>query len=145
MRSLPFVVFVALGLLVLAAGCKKKAPSPGPEPMPGPQPAGPGPTIDPSDPHAAAKTTFQQRCVRCHQSGGGVAGGPPAGGPPGRGMGRGPDLSKVAANPEHTRDWLAAHIRDPQAHKPESRMPKFAGQLSDDEIGKLADYLAGLK
>jgi cbb3-type cytochrome oxidase cytochrome c subunit len=58
---------------------------------------------------------------------------------------RGPDLSKVAAESKHSRDWLAEHIKDPQQHKKESRMPKFGGRLSDDDLNAVVDYLASLK
>jgi cbb3-type cytochrome oxidase cytochrome c subunit len=58
---------------------------------------------------------------------------------------RGPDLSKVAAESEHTRDWIKEHIKDPQQHKNNSRMPKFAGKLSDEDLNAVVDYLASLK
>jgi cbb3-type cytochrome oxidase cytochrome c subunit len=59
--------------------------------------------------------------------------------------GKGPDLAKVGADPNHTVEWLAEHIRNPKAHKPESRMPAFAGRISDDELKPLTEYLASLK
>jgi cbb3-type cytochrome oxidase cytochrome c subunit len=78
----------------------------------------------------------------------GVGKGPPGfkGGPGGfKGkMSKGPNLAKVGANPEHTRDWLIAYIRDPKAVNPKSRMPKQAN-LSEDQLGALADYLGSLK
>jgi mono/diheme cytochrome c family protein len=37
------------------------------------------------------------------------------------------------------------HIRDPKSHRPESRMPEFAGRINDDDLGALAKYLASLK
>jgi len=73
----------------------------------------------------------------------GGPGGPGPGGP--GGGGKGPSLAKVGADPMHTRDWLADHVRDPQKHKPNSRMPKFGEKLKDDDILTLADYLASLK
>jgi mono/diheme cytochrome c family protein len=74
-------------------------------------------------------------------------GGPPmpGKGPMGRGMGRGPNLAKVAADPKHTREWIVEHIKDPTSHKPESRMPKFKDRLKEEEIQAVADYLASLK
>jgi mono/diheme cytochrome c family protein len=85
----------------------------------------------------------------------GGPGGPPPGGPegrggppPGRGFGgppRGPNLAHVGANPEHTAEWIADHIRDPKSHNPRSRMPAFADKMSDDEIQQAASYLATLK
>src|SRR5262249_19058794 len=89
--------------------------------------------------------------------GGPGAGGPPPGGPgpggfgpggPGgpRGMmGRGPDLGKVGANPDHTVEWLVTFIKAPTAIKERSRMPKFEGKLSDEDLTALAEYLATLK
>jgi len=59
--------------------------------------------------------------------------------------GRGPELTKVGANPTHTVDWLAGHIRNPKTHKPDSRMPSFADKLSDADIQALAQFLASLK
>jgi mono/diheme cytochrome c family protein len=61
------------------------------------------------------------------------------------GGGRGPNLSKVAARPEHTREWLIEHTKDPTVHNPRSRMPKFAGKIGDDDLAALGDYLASLK
>ena len=56
----------------------------------------------------------------------------------------GPDLSKVGNRRDA--EYIAAHIRDPQAHNPRSRMPKTdEGKLSPDDLQVLADYLAGMK
>ena len=129
----------AVGLLglVLAAGCNGPAPSTSPGPL-RPEP-GPG-SPEPTGPHAAARKVFEANCTRCHST---VAeSGTAAAGPMGRP--RGPNLAKVGADPKHTRDWLIEHIRDPQAHNPESRMPKF-GKLKEEEVQALADYLASLK
>jgi mono/diheme cytochrome c family protein len=82
-------------------------------------------------------------------NGGPKAGGPGMRGGPGGGMrggfSRGPSLAKVAADAKHTREWLREHILDPQSHTPESRMPKFAGKLSDRGLQDLLDYLGSLK
>jgi len=75
--------------------------------------------------------------------GGPGAGGPGPGGPGGRK--RGPDLAKVGTDPKHTRQWLIEYIRDPKMKKADSRMPKFADQINDDDLGALADYLTSLK
>ena len=127
--------------LVLSAGCKKAAPSPSASAPP----ANPGPAKqqaaiddDPSDKYAAAKATFRAQCARCHSAS------PPGEGAKMRG-GRGPNLAKVGGDPKHTKAWLSEHIRDPQAHTPESRMPKFQGRIKDDDLKKLVDYLASLK
>jgi cbb3-type cytochrome oxidase cytochrome c subunit len=59
---------------------------------------------------------------------------------------RGPDLTAVGAEPEHTADWLAAHVRDPKAHKPDSRRPAFGPEkIPDADLQALAAYLAGRK
>lgn len=58
---------------------------------------------------------------------------------------RGPELTHVGRNPEHTVDWLAAHVRNPKSHNPRSRMPSFQGRISDKDIYALATYLASLK
>jgi cbb3-type cytochrome oxidase cytochrome c subunit len=58
---------------------------------------------------------------------------------------KGPNLAKVGAEPTHTRDWIADHIRDPKTHKKQSSMPKFSDKLKDEDILTLADYLASLK
>jgi mono/diheme cytochrome c family protein len=74
---------------------------------------------------------------------GGDRPGGPGGDRPG-GWGKGPDLSHVGA--EHNADWIAEHVRDPQSHKPQSRMPKFPeAKINDADLKSLADYLAGLK
>lgn len=60
-------------------------------------------------------------------------------------MGRGPDLAKVGADPNHSKDWLEAYIRNPKSKKEDSRMPGFEGKLSQDDLTKLIDYLASLQ
>jgi mono/diheme cytochrome c family protein len=105
-----------------------------------------------------------QNCFRCHSIG--DIGAPMAGGPPGMGGGppmpgklpgpgfpggkmgsaRGPDLAHVGKDPEHTVDWLMAHIRNPKTHKPDSRMPAFPeSKINDEDLRHLAGYLASLK
>jgi cytochrome c1 len=75
-----------------------------------------------------------------------MAGGPGPGGPGGRmGMTRGPDLGKVGKEPGHTADWFAEHIRNPKAHKSDSKMPPFDGKIKGDELRALSEYLASLK
>ena len=81
---------------------------------------------------AAGKTVYANNgCAKCHAiSGQG---------------GNGPDLTRVAANPEHTSEWLVAHIKNPKAHNPGSRMPSFEGRISDKDLLALGAYLASLK
>jgi mono/diheme cytochrome c family protein len=152
-----------LGAL-LVVGCQKPAaPTPsvayGPGPGAGvpnlPQGQAPVPADVPAQ-FVAARKTFDASCARCHAIGdkggpgpGGppMAGGPGPGGPgpggPGGPRGRGPNLARVGA--EHNSDWIAEHIRDPQAHKQNSRMPRFGDKLSAADIKAVADYLASLK
>ena len=74
----------------------------------------------------------------------GMKGGPPGG--PGRGGMGGPDLTKVGAEPEHTKQWITDHVRNPKAHKPQSRMPASGPEkISDSDLSALADYLASRK
>jgi mono/diheme cytochrome c family protein len=107
---------------------------------------------------AASRRLFDQQCAKCHAiGGGGAAGAPPAGGPPMAGgpgkpggpggmMRRGPDLSTVGRDPAHTVDWLMEHVRNPKAHKPDSKMPPFdENKISDQDLRTLAEYLASLK
>jgi len=60
-------------------------------------------------------------------------------------MPRGPDLAKTGANPDHTVDWFIKFIKDPASVKQQSRMPKFEGKISDDDLTTLAEYLTTLK
>lgn len=53
----------------------------------------------------------------------------------------GPDLTTVGFR--HSRDWIDAFLKDPQAWKPGTLMPN--PRLSDDARRELAGYLAGLK
>jgi mono/diheme cytochrome c family protein len=71
-------------------------------------------------------------CARCHAIGG-------------QGGRRGPDLTRVGADPSHTVEWLSEHIRNPKAHNPDSRMPGYAGRIPEQDLRALAEYLAGLK
>ena len=61
----------------------------------------------------------------------------------GQGGRGGPDLGKVGG--EHDAQWIVAHVRNPQSHKPGSRMPAFEGKISDAELASLGAYLASLK
>jgi mono/diheme cytochrome c family protein len=130
---MPVVVRILVGLYLLAslalAGCNKTNPD-------APQAGG-------SDQFADTKVVFAANCAKCHSLGEGSGG---AGNPGVAGWKpKGPNLGKVGAEPTHTRDWLVDHIRDPKKHKPDSRMPAFAGKLKDNDINALAEYLASLK
>jgi mono/diheme cytochrome c family protein len=92
---------------------------------------------------AAGRSVFEaNNCARCHALGG--DGGGNAGASP-MGRGRGPDLSQVGADPEHTVEWLMEHVRDPRSHNPQSRMPAFGGRIQAQDLRSLAVYLASLK
>ena len=119
--------------------------------------------------HAVGKKVYaDNNCARCHKLGetggaamGGMSG--PPGGPGGPGMGRspggpggpgmggrpgmgGPDLTKTGAAADHTKDWLAAHVRDPKTHRQRSSMPPSGpDKISDADLDKLAAYLASQK
>jgi mono/diheme cytochrome c family protein len=113
-----------LVLLVVLSGCANKqdiaAAPPGEPAM-----AGAG-----SD----GKAIFQRNgCARCHTLG--------AGG----GSRSGPDLTHVGAEADHTADWIAAHIKNPKSHSPNSRMPAFEGRISDADLKTLSEYLAAQK
>jgi mono/diheme cytochrome c family protein len=89
-----------------------------------------------SDLIAVGQNVFQaNNCGRCHGMDGGSGGG--------RRGPRGPDLSRVGA--VHSVDWLVEQIRDPQSHKPDSRMPPYADKIGEEDLRALATYLASLK
>ncbi|HKB02712.1 MAG TPA: cytochrome c [Gemmataceae bacterium] len=133
MKCVRLVPLLSGVMVVAALGCNKSNSSPSSDPAPGPVVGSPGGTPPASSPQAL----LAQRCARCHS-------GVTMGGTKGF-KGKGPDLSKVGADPEHTVEWLAAHIRNPKQHSPDSTMPAFERQLSAEEIQSLAEYLAKLK
>jgi mono/diheme cytochrome c family protein len=90
---------------------------------------------------ASARQLFDSNCARCHAIPGST---PPTEGGKGRGM-RGPDLTRVGADPMHTASWISEHIRNPKAHKADSRMPPFDGKLAPGDIQSLAEMLAAMK
>jgi mono/diheme cytochrome c family protein len=125
MRHALRVSAAVAGFFLLALGCNKKEDT-GPPPSPVKNP--PVQTAAATGPEL-----FQQHCAKCHPTGGKG------------GKMKAPDLGKSAADPEHTADWIAAHIRDPKIHSPESRMPAFESKLSADQIRVLAEYITTLK
>jgi mono/diheme cytochrome c family protein len=149
---------MVLGLVGFVDGCRRTNDPANAAPAAGlpTAPAAAGAPDTESGPFAAGKKVFAaNNCARCHTIGG--AGGPAGGGPmaggargpggPGGKMGqnRGPDLGKVGRDPAHTVDWLMAHIRNPKAHKSQSRMPPFEGKIHENDLRALAEYLASLK
>lgn len=137
-RPCAAAVFVlVVGVVV---GCGKSEPTS--EPPTGPGPGGP-PGKFAGGPQRAktGNAVFDQHCLKCHAVDGGAEGG----GPKGKGGWGNPDLGKVAADPAHTPEWLAEHVRNPRAHSPGSKMPEFASKLSDEEIKSVVDYMTKLK
>lgn len=134
MTSSRFVAwFVGLVFVGLVLGCGK------------PDPTAPDAPVVAGNPSAAGRpktgnAVFDKNCLKCHSV---SSPGEAAGGPKGK-MG-GPNLSKVAADPAHTPEWLAEHVKNPRQHKPMSRMPKFEGKLSDEDIKSVVEYMSKLK
>lgn len=73
------------------------------------------------------KLFVEKRCVRCHQL---------------HGVGglQGPDLSQTGW--KFSEEHLRQQILNPKANNPESRMPSFAEELSDDELKAIVKYLS---
>jgi mono/diheme cytochrome c family protein len=142
MTRFPFVpigVAAVFVVIALTAGCEKKTPPPSGGAAP------PGPTTPPNaggTPSSPGRGVFEtQGCLRCH-----TVNAPDGGvGREKGGKNKGPDLGKVGADPAHTKDWLAAYIRDPKSQNPMAHMPPHAGKINEEDLAKLTDYLAGLK
>jgi mono/diheme cytochrome c family protein len=82
---------------------------------------------------AAGQRVFEANgCMRCHTVGG-------------QGGGKGPDLTHVGADPQHTPQWLEEHVKNPRSQNPSSRMPAFEGRISENDLQALGAYLASLK
>jgi mono/diheme cytochrome c family protein len=98
-----------------------------------------GKSMDSSSNNAPAASSgnavFDAHCAKCHTLTGSGSG-------PKK---KGPDLSKAGADPVHTVDWIAEHIRNPKSHEPKSTMPPFADTLKPEEIKALAEFLAAKK
>jgi cytochrome c oxidase subunit II len=86
---------------------------------------------------------FNQKCLSCH------AVSPQDGRPEQARMA--PNLanfgerSRVAGILEHDEEQLKNWIRDPETYKPGNKMTGTYGNLSEDELDALAEYLMGLK
>jgi cytochrome c oxidase subunit 2 len=121
------VLIVAIAFVI---GCNKETSPTGSTPPPGPTGGD-----EPTGPYAAGRKVFANHgCARCHAVG------------DTSGKKRmGPDLAHVAADPTHTKEWLAEFVRDPKAHNPSTKMPVFQGKINDQEMKDLVDYLASLK
>jgi mono/diheme cytochrome c family protein len=91
-------------------------------------------------PPGSPQALFDEHCARCHAQ----AGQP--GGPPGVGSSKGPNLSKITTRPGRDAEYIAKFIRDPKSVNPDARlMPAFQGEISEEDIRKLAEYVAAQK
>ena len=82
---------------------------------------------------------FQQHCAKCHAQAG-EPGGPKIG------SSKGPNLAHIGSEPGRTAAWIADFIRNPKSKDSKATdMPSFEGELSDEEIHSLAEYLAAKK
>lgn len=126
-RSRAFVCLSLLlaGSLAAVAGCKNGAETDA-------SPSGAGKSAVTSASGDAGKAVFAAQCTNCHSIGG-------------MGGRRGPDLSHVGAESEHTAQWIAEFVKDPKSKKPGSRMPAFGNRIPDSDLKALSEYLAGLK
>jgi mono/diheme cytochrome c family protein len=118
---------VGLGLFVAAAGCGESGSTSPPAKTPNP------PAVASATQAGGGKAVFDQHCAKCHAV---------------EGMGRkgkGPNLAHIGADPSHTPEWIAEHVRNPKSHQPSSKMPAFADKLTPDEIRTVAEYLSTLK
>jgi mono/diheme cytochrome c family protein len=115
---------VGLGLFAVALGCGQSNSSP---------PPAKAPAVAVSAAPTNGKGLFEAHCTKCHAVEGTAR------------KGKGPSLAHVAAEPEHTAEWIAAHVRNPRAHEPSSKMPAFESKLKPEEIKSVADYLSTLK
>lgn len=111
------------GLLVVLLGCGKSEPGSGGSADP-----------EPSGSRVSGNAVYDQHCAKCHVFRG-----------EGPKMVKAPNLAKVAADPAHTPDWLAEHVKNPKSHKPGSTMPPFEGKLSADELKSVTEFLSTLK
>jgi mono/diheme cytochrome c family protein len=77
-----------------------------------------------------AKLFWNNRCKECHTI-------------DGKGGSSGPNLTYVGG--KRSREYIVQQIKDPKSHNPNSDMPSFRNDLSEQDINALADYLSGLK
>ena len=85
----------------------------------------------PENVRAGAYLGYQNNCLGCHT----IAG---------NGKEIGPVLTNVA-DKRTDREWHVKHLKNPKEFESESTMPAFGERLSDEQIGKIVDYLLTLK
>ncbi|MDE2125750.1 MAG: cytochrome c [Armatimonadetes bacterium] len=113
--------------LIAVAGCSKSPQAAGSAPGAGPA-AGAG-----SATTGGAALFASSGCTRCHSM-------------DGQGGRRAPDLTHVGANPQHTAQWIASYVKNPQSVDSSSRMPPMGGgNISDSNLQALGAYLATKK
>lgn len=134
---------VGVGLCGFVAGCGGGS-SANQQPTPstaigGVQKGGGEPGSSPLSPELAkGRAVFEKLdCGNCHKIHGNAV--------KGKKGGMAPDLGTVGAAREHTAAWLADHINDPTVHKAGSKMPKYKGKITDEDMKELTTYLASLK
>ncbi len=74
---------------------------------------------------------YQNNCTNCHA----IAG---------DGKEIGPDLTYIADRKDK-RAWHIKNLKNPQQFADDSPMPAFEGKLTENEIGKIVDYLLTLR
>lgn len=84
------------------------------------------------------KVLFESHCSKCHAQAGEPGG-------PKLGSSKGPNLTHIGSEPGRTAAYIAQVIRDPKSKRADARMPKFEGELKDEEIRILAEHLAARK
>lgn len=136
----------AFGFVVVVIGCSQKEsfkpvapPEGGREAaMPNPQRPGGNPSdkggeskgIDESEPFAAGKKVYNaSKCSNCHSV-------------EASGRSKAPNLATVGKS--HDAAWLAAHVKNPKTHEPNSKMPAF-DKLSEVDLKAIGEFLASLK
>ncbi len=130
------LVGFAFTLIVAGCGGGSSARS-GTSPTEAPTKGGPGESPLPPE-LAKGRAVFEKlNCGNCHMIHGTAIKGK-------KGFG-GPDLGTVGADRTHTAAWISDHIKDPTVHKANSKMPKYEGKISDEDLKDLAKYLESLK
>lgn len=83
---------------------------------------------------------FNQSCIGCHA----VSGVGESNEKQGPNLASFGDRNRVAGFMDHSKEGIIEWLTDTQEHKPGNKMPSFGGQLSDQEMDALAEYLMGL-
>ena len=111
--------------LAVVLGCGKGSTT-------GTAPTGSNPQPAASTGGSGAHIFAVQNCGKCHATEAGQ-------------RKQGPMLAGIGSKPDRTVEWIMAHIKNPQAHNPKSKMDAYEGKISDADLKTLADYLITLK